>query len=77
MAAAAAEFTTALGSGQAFEPGLAALLDGIEQRVAAARSGKPAGHLPSRAAPLRQRTYVALALVGSCLRPVPGVALLV
>lgn len=37
MAAVAAELTTALGGDQAFELGLAALLDGIGQRIAAAR----------------------------------------
>jgi hypothetical protein len=37
MAAVAAELTSALGGDQAFELGLAALLDGIEQRIAAAR----------------------------------------
>lgn len=36
MAAVAAELTSALGGDQAFELGLAALLDGIEQRIAAA-----------------------------------------
>jgi hypothetical protein len=37
MAAVAAELTSALGGDQAFELGLAALLDGIEQRIAAVR----------------------------------------
>ena len=37
MAAVAAELTTALGGDQAFEFGLATVLDGIEQRIAAAR----------------------------------------
>jgi AcrR family transcriptional regulator len=37
MAAVAAELTAALGGDQGFELGLAALLDGIEQRITAAR----------------------------------------
>ena len=37
MAAVAAELTTALGGDQAFELGLTALLDGIEQRILAAQ----------------------------------------
>jgi TetR/AcrR family transcriptional regulator, tetracycline repressor protein len=41
MAAVAAELSTALGGDQAFEFGLAALLVGIEQRIAAARLASP------------------------------------